>query len=92
MRKAYVEFAMVVAVGINSYALMDLTEEYKETFGFTPEGDSECVKNDIEAAGFSDWVESNLDDVPTAVGTYAFAGSAWFDEDSADYSATCLDI
>ena len=92
MPKAIVEFAIEVAVGIDSYALMQITEDYKETHGFTPDGACRCVKDDIEQLGFQDWVKNNLDDVPAVNGMYVFNGTAEFDDDSADYSATCINI
>lgn len=92
MPKAVVEFSVKMVVGINSYALMQLSENYKEVHGFTPEGECQCVKNDIEHLGFQDWVENNLNDVPTEPDFYVFSGTAVFDEDSADYHATCVRI
>jgi len=92
MPKAIVEFSIEVAIGIDSYALMQISEHYKEVYGFTPDGKCQCVKNDIDQLGFQDWVESRLNDVPTTFGFYAFHGTAVFDEDSADYSATCVSI
>jgi hypothetical protein len=80
-----------VAVGITGFALMQLKEEFIDPPHGAPEK-CECVKNDIDQLGFEDWVDCHLDDVPTEPGTYAFAGKADFDEDTANYSATCLNI
>jgi hypothetical protein len=83
---------MEVAVGINSYALMQLSEQYKETFGFTPVSECECVKHDIDQLGFQDWVENYLNDVSATVGIYVYSGTAVFDEDSADYRTVCTRV
>ena len=92
MPKLIVDVVCEVAVGIKGYALMKLSEIPVEAWGIPKPEKSECVKNDIEQIGFEDWVECNLNDVPTKSGVYAFAGRASFDEDSADYSLSCTNI
>lgn len=92
MAKILVDVACEVAVGIKGYALMQLSEVPVEVFGMPMPEKSECVKNDIEQIGFEEWVEFNLSDMPTESGIYAFAGRASFDDESADYSLSCINI
>lgn len=87
------DFVMVVAIGIEGYALLSIKESLSPHSVYCgSDVEPNRVLIDIKECGMSEWAEAYLDDSPCEPGVYTFRGSAYFCEYEAEYSITCDEV